>query len=65
MKPAVTPDGVRRRASAAWRDASMKHDQAVNAAVKANENPGRAEQREREAALTLARAEESRRLAAQ
>eukprot|EP00959_Pyramimonas_sp_CCMP1952_P036531 764700-Pyramimonas_sp.AAC.1 len=43
----------------------MRHDQAVQQVLKAREGLGRAELKEREAALALAQAEESRRLAAQ
>ncbi|CAK0808374.1 unnamed protein product, partial [Prorocentrum cordatum] len=54
-----------RNASGVWRDASLKHKQAVNAAVEAQDNLANAQQRERETALTLAKAEAARRLSAQ
>ncbi|CAK0912204.1 unnamed protein product, partial [Prorocentrum cordatum] len=64
-KPLQSKEEVLRHASGVWRDASLKHDQAINAVVKAQDNLDKAQQREREMALALARAEAARRLAAQ
>ncbi|CAK0803513.1 unnamed protein product [Prorocentrum cordatum] len=64
-QPTQSPEEALRLASGAWRDGALRRDQAVHAVVKAQENLAKAQQREREAALTLARAEQARTLAAQ
>eukprot|EP00959_Pyramimonas_sp_CCMP1952_P297300 6219875-Pyramimonas_sp.AAC.1 len=59
----VSPEVSLQKASAAVRDAGVKHDQAVAALIKAESVLVRAKEREQEAALTLARAEQAKRIA--
>ncbi|CAK0905367.1 unnamed protein product, partial [Prorocentrum cordatum] len=62
--PTQSPEEALRLAAGAWRDATLRHDQAVNAVVKAQENLTKAQQRERAAALDLAKAEQAWQIAA-
>ncbi|CAK0871306.1 unnamed protein product [Prorocentrum cordatum] len=53
----TSPDEAVKRASGAVRDATLKHDQAIQSLIKARNNLSRAEAREKETSLALARAE--------
>eukprot|EP00959_Pyramimonas_sp_CCMP1952_P297960 6232930-Pyramimonas_sp.AAC.1 len=62
---ALSAEDAVRKAAGAWRDASTKHDQAVNQVVRCRENLRKAEQKEKEMATYLAEAELQRKSAAQ
>ncbi|CAK0824285.1 unnamed protein product [Prorocentrum cordatum] len=63
-QPSLTPEEQVKKTSGAWRDASLKHEQSVSMVLKCRENLARAEEREQQAAVTLAVAERARQAAA-
>ncbi|CAK0791456.1 unnamed protein product [Prorocentrum cordatum] len=64
LRPTMSPEEQIKHASGAWKDATVRHDQAVQGVLKARENLEKAEAKERETSLILARAEEAKRAAA-
>ena len=53
----ITADEALKRATSSWKDCSAKHEQAVQQVVKCRENLRKAEEKEQEWALALAKAE--------
>ncbi|CAK0893997.1 unnamed protein product, partial [Prorocentrum cordatum] len=64
LRPMLSPEDLIKYASRAWKDATVRHDQATQAVLKTRENVEKAHAKERETSLILTRAEEANKVAA-